>query len=120
LDDLLIARAKGIHFEQFPRLIFLNSSIIDLDKDSLFSGPNVVPYYILNGTCFIGLSDNIFDKKLSSEHFLIDDYVLSILKIKHEAQKEKPTAFVIIHQLGKDFDGVLQRLPEDFRSLLTN
>lgn len=120
LDDLLIAHAQEIKFENFPKLIFLNSSIIDLEKDSLFAGPNVVPYYVLNGTCFIGLTDSNVNSNLPSEHYLINDYVLSILKIKNESQKENPTSFVIIHKLGKDFDAILERLPTEFRALLTN
>lgn len=121
LDDLLIARSKGIELDKFQKLVFLNSSIVDLEKDALLSGSNIVPYYILNGVCFIGLSDSNFDPKLHSEHFLINDYVLSILKVKHETKNENPKSFVIIHKLGrKEFNLITERLPEDFRALLTN
>jgi hypothetical protein len=120
LDDLLIAKAQGINFRQYPKLIFLNSSIIDLDKDNLYNETNVISYYILNGVCFIGLSDLNFDRKIISDHFMIDDYVLSILKIKNSLKKENPASYVIIHNLGKDYENLLNRLPEDFKALLTN
>jgi hypothetical protein len=120
LDDLIIAHSQDIKLESFQKLIFLNSSITDLDKDGLFSGDNIVPYYILNGTCFIGLSDQNLTTQLPTEHFLINDYALSILKAKQDAQKENPTSFVIIHKLGKDFESISERLPADFRALLTN
>lgn len=120
LDDLLIAKSQGIELEKFQRLLFLNSTIIDLEKDSLYSGTNVVPYFILNDICFIGLSDNNYDIKLFSDHFLMDDYVLALLKIKNSLKNEQPNSYVIIHKLGKDFDTILKRLPEDFRALLTN
>jgi hypothetical protein len=118
LEDLLISKSQNINFESFPRLIFINSSIVDLEKDNLFQGSNIVSFYVLNDTCFIGLSDNTSD--MPSEHFLLNDYVLSILKAKHEAQKQNPTKYVIIHKLGSDFEKVADRLPADFRALLTN
>lgn len=120
LDDLLIAESKGINFENFPKLIFLNSSIIDLEKDALFSASNIVPYYVLNGVCFIGLSDTTVNTTLPSSHYIVTDYVLSILKIKNEIQKENPSSFVIIHKLGKEFDSIPERLPLELRELLTN
>jgi hypothetical protein len=120
LDDVIIAHIQNIKFENYPRLLFLNSSIIDLDKDSLLTGPNIVPYFVLNGVCFIGLSDNLVDTNLPAEHFLLNDYVLSILKVKNDSQKENPKSYVVIHKLGKEFETILQRLPTEFRALLTD
>lgn len=120
LDDLTIATNQNIHFENFPRLIFLNSSITDLETDELYSGPNVVPYYVLNGVCFLGLSDNINNSKLPSEHYIINDYVVSILKVKQQSQKANPSSYVVIHKLGNVFKEISKRLPEEFRDLLTD
>lgn len=120
LDDLLIAQSQGIKFENFPKLIFLNSSIIDLEQDNLFQGANILPYYILNGICFIGLSDSTVNSKLRSERFIINDYVLSILKIKKETQNDNPNSFVLIHKPGKEFNTIPDRLPSELRALLTN
>jgi hypothetical protein len=120
LDDLLIAQKKDIQLEKFPKLIFLNSSIIDLEQDNLYQGKNIMSYYVLNGTCFIGLSDNKLSSELRSQHYLINDYVLAILNIKKESQKENPLHFVLIHRPGKEFENINDRLPEDFKALLTN
>ena len=120
LDDLLIARSQGINFENFPKLIFLNSNILDLQKDSLFSGTNIMSYYILNGVCFVGMSDNYYNVKLYSDNFLMEDPVLALLKIKNATKKDNPSSFVILHKPDKQFDEMLKRLPEDFSALLTN
>jgi hypothetical protein len=120
LNDLLIAQSQGINLEKFGKLIFLNSSIFDLEKDGLVAGSNIVPYYVLNGICFIGLSDSTLDSKIPSGHFIINDYVLSLLKIKQQSEKENPSSFVVIHKLGKEFESISERLPAEFRALLTN
>ncbi|MGZ3787488.1 MAG: hypothetical protein ACXVLQ_03145 [Bacteriovorax sp.] len=123
LEDFVIAESQGINFENYD-VTFLNSSVIDLNLDSLATGKNIVPYDAHEGIAFIGLSDSKLDKKLSKEKYLISDYVLSILKVKKEALKAASPApvnsFIIVHTLGPEINEVMGRLPPSFINSLAD
>ena len=75
-------------------------------------------FAIHDGVAFIGLSDQLIDQNLPREKYIIDDYVLSVLKVKKIAlKKAEPTplrSFVIIHTLGSEINEVMERLPPNF------
>lgn len=124
LEDFIIADNQGIHFEDFDNISFINSSVIDLNLDSLASAKNISSSLVLDEVAFIGLSDTKLNKKLSKEKFIISDYVLSILKVKKAALKMPPTqsikSFIIIHNLGSEINDVMVRLPPTFINSLAN
>lgn len=117
LEDFKIAELQGIHFSDYNQ-IFLNSSVIDLNSDTLATEKNVVSYVINNGIAFVGLSDRKVSDNLASEKYIIDDYVLSVLKIKKAILRASPPktlrSFVIVHTIGSEIDEVMERLPPDF------
>lgn len=123
LEDFAVADLQGIDFEKF-NLSFINSSVVDLNRDNLASAKNISPSLIHGELAFIGLSDDKIDKKLSIEKFIISDYVLSILKVKKDIlKKETPESiksFVIIHTLGGEMSDVMLRLPPSFVNSLAN
>ena len=127
LEDFIVAESQEINFENYNQA-FLNSSVVDLNLDALAVAKNISSYDVHDGMAFIGLSDNKVDKSLamlkSKEHYIISDYVLSILKVKKAALKSvTPTAiqsFIIIHTLGNEINGVMERLPPSFINSLTN
>jgi len=122
LEDFTIAEIQKINFEQYNQL-FLNSSVLDLSQDNLASAKNIVAKYVHQSVAFIGLSDGILDKNLPTEKFIINDYVLSILKIKKEALKDNNNpikSFVIIHSFGSDINDIMSRLPPSFINSLAD
>lgn len=123
LEDFVIAESQGIKFEKY-NLAFLNSSVVDLTIDALATGKNIFAYDVHAPIAFIGLSDNKIDKKLSQERYIINDYVLSILKVKKNAVKMAAPAvinsFIIIHTLGNEMNEVMSRLPPSFINSLAN
>ncbi|MDO9183850.1 MAG: hypothetical protein Q7U04_15655 [Bacteriovorax sp.] len=127
LEDFVIAEALGINFEVYNQT-FLNSSVIDLSTDDLATAKNIKSYEIREGLAFIGLSDSKLDKKLaeniSKEKYIINDYVLSILKVKKNVLKNLDSSpvqsFVIIHTLGNAIDEVMNRLPPSFINSLAD
>lgn len=123
LEDFLIAESQGINFENVY-LPFINSSVIDLSTDELAVAKNISSYVIYGGVAFIGLSDTKLDKKYSQEKYIINDYVLSILKVKKAALKANPQQtlgnFVIIHNLGNEINDVMLRLPPSFINSLAD
>lgn len=123
LEDFVIAEDQGIDFENYNQT-FLNSSVLDLNKDTLAAGKNIVSYNVHEGVAFIGLSDSKLDKKLSKEKYIISDYVLSILKVKKTALKTAtPTtinSFILIHTLGSEINDVMSRLPPSFINSLAD
>ena len=123
LEDFITADSQGIRFEDYNQL-FLNSSVVDLNTDTLATAKNILPYDVHGGMAFIGLSDNKIDKNLTKDKYIINDYVLSILKIKKialQATAIKPvSSFIIIHTLGSEIDEVMERLPPSFINSMTD
>ncbi|MDD4973250.1 MAG: hypothetical protein PHY93_02815 [Bacteriovorax sp.] len=127
LEDFVIAESQEINFENYNQA-FLNSSVIDLNRDDLATAKNIHSYEEHGGMAFIGLSDSKIDKKLlqekSKEKYIINDYVLSILKVKKVALKNAtPTAihsFIIVHTLGNEINEVMARLPPTFINSLAD
>jgi hypothetical protein len=127
LEDFVIAESQEINFENYKQA-FLNSSVIDLNLDALATAKNIHSYEEHGGMAFIGLSDSKIDKKLlqekSKEKYIINDYVLSILKVKKTALKNAAPSsnhsFIIIHTLGADINEVMARLPPSFINSLAD
>jgi hypothetical protein len=123
LEDFLIAEVQGINFENYNQT-FLNSSVVDLNLDSLATGKNIEAYDVHDGIAFIGLSDKNVDKKLPNDKYLLSDYVLTILKVKKTALKTAtPTtisSFIIIHNIGNEINDVMGRLPPSFINSLAD
>ena len=100
--------------------------MVDLNLDALATAKNIVPFDVHDGMAFIGLSDSTLDKKLiqKKEKFIINDYVLSILKIKKAAQKANASqpisSYIIIHTLGGEINEVMERLPPSFINSLAD
>lgn len=124
LEDFIIADAQKINLETYDKILFINSSVIDLNLDALATASNITTFAIHEGAAFIGLSDERFDKQLSKEKYIISDYVLSILKVKREALKLAPPGalrtFIIVHTLGSEINDVMVRLPPSFINSLAN
>jgi hypothetical protein len=122
LEDFIIADFQGINFENYNQA-FLNSSVIDLSLDALISAKNISSYAIHGTMAFVGLSDKNLDDK-SNIKYIVDDYVLSILKVKKTALKSNLsapiTSFIIIHTLGTEINDVMTRLPPLFINSLAN
>ena len=123
LEDFVVAESQGISFDNYDQA-FLNSSIIDLNLDALATAKSITPYYVHGSMGFIGLSDNKIDSKLPNEKFIINDYVLSILKIKKIALKSTSHApinsFILIHTLGNEINNIMERLPPSFINSLAD
>lgn len=117
LEDLAVANEQNLNLENYPQ-VFLNSSIVDLGTDDLAQGKNIHPYYVQDGVAFVGLSDRKYEKNLHTESYLISDYVLAILRAKKLSQKQEHSpaikSFIIIHDIGKEIDEVMTRLPPNF------
>ncbi len=120
LEDIAIAVSQNINFESFPKLIFLNSSVVDLKTDQLFSAKNIFDHYQINEVGFIGLSDHVTHKKLDLNRFFINDSVLSILKIKKKAAQTNIKSFVLIHHFQNDIATIMERLPPSFINSMAN
>lgn len=127
LEDFVIAESQEINFENYNQA-FLNSTVIDLNLDALATAKNINSFDVHSGMAFIGLSDAKLDKKLaqekSKERYIVNDYVLSILKVKKAVLKsETPTkvhSFIIIHTLGSEINEVMTRLPPSFINSLAD
>ena len=120
LEDIAIAEKQEIKFEDYKKLIFLNSSINDLSKDDLYAKQNVVPYYIFANVVFIGLSDKVADKSIDTNRFLINDYVFSVLKVRKITRDKNFKTYILIHNLGKEINDIMDRLPPTFINSLAN
>lgn len=123
LEDFAIAEYQGINFENYPQT-FLNSSVVDITKDNLVEGKNILTYNVNEAIAFIGLSDKKVDKKIPNDKFIVSDYVLSVLKVKKSALKTAtPTtikSFVLIHNIGNEINEVMERLPPSFINSLAD
>lgn len=123
LEDFVIAEAQGINFENYDQT-FLNSTVVDLNRDDLATAKNIFPFKVHDSIAFIGLSDSTLDSKLPKEKYIINDYVLSILKVKRSVLKttlpNTVNSFVIIHNLGKEINEVMVRLPPSFINSLAD
>ncbi len=120
LEDFVIANAQNISFENYP-LQFINSSVVNLNEDSIISKPNISPFIVNEGVAIIGLSDNKLQENLEMEQFLVSDYVLAVLKARKSASKLKNIhSFIIIHTIGSEINDVLERLPPNFLNSLTD
>lgn len=124
LEDFAIANGQGINFEKYDSLSFLNSSIVDLSIEGPVTSKNISSQFIFQGIAFIGLSDDKIHPSLINEKFIINDHVLSILKIKKNVLKENPQhdlkSFIIVHSLGSEINDVMLRLPPSFINLLAD
>lgn len=120
LEDIAVAETQEINFTDFPKLIFLNSTITDINRDDLYSNKNVVPYFIFEDAVFIGLSDHNINKKLSTSRFLFNDYVYSILKVKKITKDKAFKSYIIVHHLGSEINEIMNRLPPSFINSLAN
>ncbi|RPJ71181.1 MAG: hypothetical protein EHM20_14840 [Alphaproteobacteria bacterium] len=124
LEDFAVANAQGIDFENFENLSFINSSVIDLNRDDLATAKNITPFFSHEEVTFIGLSDTKLDKKLTHEKFILSDYVLSVLKAKKQALNTAApnsfNSFIIVHTLGSEINDVMVRLPPSFINSLAN
>lgn len=120
LEDIAIAEKQEIKFENYKKLIFLNSSISDLSKDDLYSRENVLPYYVFTNVVFIGLSDKVADKSIDTNRFLINDYVFSVLKVRKATREQNFKSYILIHNLGKGINDIMDRLPPTFINSLAN
>ena len=123
LEDFSIALKQNINFENYPQS-FLNSSVIDLGTDSLVTAKNISSYYTHENIAFVGLSDRKVSNNLPTEKFIVEDYVLSILKNKkkmiNDFGEKHPANFIIVHNIGEEIKEVLERLPPTFLNSLTN
>lgn len=123
LEDFAIAELQEIHFENYKQE-FLNSTVIDLNLDDLITNPNIYSYKQYNGVTFIGLSDHKISPNLTKRKYIVDDYVLSILKVKKKVLQSKNShpiqSFIIIHNIGSKIDEVMTRLPPSFINSLAN
>jgi hypothetical protein len=126
IEDFIIADQQEISFEKFPQF-FLNSTVVDLNEDSIIKRKNIAPYIIHNGVAIIGLSDKNIDKLLTMDKFLVSDYVLAILKAKKAALKDPSVdvqnplnSFVIVHTIGSEINEVMERLPPNFINSLAD
>lgn len=123
VEDFAVAFKQNINLEKY-QINFLNSSVISLETDSLVTGKNISSYYTHENVAFAGLSDRKIASNLPSEKFIIDDYVLSILKIKKKILKDfgekHPENFIIVHNIGDEIKDVLERLPPSFLNSLAN
>lgn len=124
LEDFIIAENQKINFETYEQINFLNSSVIDVNLDGLATAKNILPSVLQGEVAFIGLSDATLDKKLNKDKFIINDYVLAILKVKKAALKEAAPdslkKFIIVHTLGSEINEVMVRLPPSFINSLAN
>jgi hypothetical protein len=131
IEDFIIADKKGISFEAYPSLTFLNSSVVDLNEDNIISKSNIKPYILREDVALIGISDKVIDGTLSVEKFLVSDYVLAILRAKKAASKEVSAistasenktlnSFLIVHTIGEDINEVMSRLPPTFINSLAD
>lgn len=120
LEDFVIANLQEISFESYPQK-FLNSSVVNLNEDSIIAKSNVTPFIVNNGVALLGLSDNKLHESLEMEQFLVSDYVLAVLKARKAANKVGNLhSFIIIHAIGSDINDVLERLPPNFLNSLTD
>ncbi len=120
LEDIAIAESQSIKFSNFKKLVFLNSSVTDLNKDDLYIDTNIVPYYAFEDAVLIGLSDFEIDKKVQSSRFIFNDYVYSILRIKKLTKTKNYKSYIIIHHIGDKINEVMDRLPPTFINSLAN
>lgn len=128
MEDFIIADQQQISLENYSQF-FLNSSVVNLNEDNIVTKPNISSFVIYEGVAFIGLSDQVVDKNLVTEKFLISDYVLAILRAKKAALKNnslrkssqaKIQSFVIVHTKGSEINEILERLPPNFLNSLTD
>lgn len=128
MEDFIIADQQQISLENYSQF-FLNSSVVNLNEDNIVTKPNISSFIIYEGVAFIGLSDQVVDKNLVTEKFLISDYVLAILRAKKAVLKNnslkrvsqpKIQSFVIVHTKGSEINEIIERLPPNFLNSLTD
>ncbi|NOT78143.1 MAG: hypothetical protein HOP07_03970 [Bacteriovoracaceae bacterium] len=128
MEDFIIADQQQISLENYSQF-FLNSSVVNLNEDNIVTKPNISSFVIYEGVAFIGLSDQVVDKNLVTEKFLISDYVLAILRAKKTAltnnslkkvSQPKIQSFVIVHNEGSEINEIIERLPPNFLNSLTD
>jgi hypothetical protein len=121
LEDLITTENQQINLENYSKLVFLNSSIIDATTDQLFKTANTKPYIVDRNTIYIGISDQKFSSILQNERFLVSDYIASIFKIKKQTKELNLNDFILIHHLGsEEINEVFERLPPQFINSLAN
>ncbi len=120
LSDIAIAEHQEIDFTQFKKLIFLNSTITDINRGDLYSNVNILPYYIFEDAVFIGLSDHKAAPAIPTNRFLFNDHVFSILKIKKVTSDRQFKSYIIIHHIGDEINTIMDRLPPSFINSLAN
>ena len=120
LEDIAVAENQKINFENYKKLIFLNSTVTDTTRDDFYTKANVMPFYVLGDVVFMGLSDNTLDKKINNSRFLLNDYVFSILKIKRLTKNSHFKSYILIHNLQSNIDSIMARLSPDFVNSLAD
>jgi hypothetical protein len=127
LEDMAIVNEQKINLYNFPKLIFINSTVSDFSNEAMtFENEeynklkNVVPYYVLNDIAFIGLSDNRIDSSLNIDSLIINDYVYSILKVKREIKNQDIKSFILIHNMKDSMPDIMERIPPSFINSLAN
>lgn len=128
LEDFSIARSQGISFEQYPQQ-FLNSSTFSINEDSIIKSENIKTYFIHDGVAIIGLSDRKIASQFEDHALFIHDYAYSIISSKRDAlnfekQNETPVrplhSFIVVHSLGEEINEIVDRLPSNFLTSLTD
>lgn len=120
LEDIAVAEQQEIKFQNYTKLIFLNSSVTDVSRDDLYGQSNVLPFYVFEGVVFIGLSDKQFAKNTNTDRFIINDYIFSVLKAKKLTLNGNYNSYIIIHHFGSEINDIMDRLPPTFSNSLAN
>jgi hypothetical protein len=120
LSDIAIAEHQEIDLTQFKKLIFLNSTVTDINRGDLYSNINILPYYIFEDAVFIGLSDHVIDSSIPTNRFLFNDHVFSILKVKKVTSDRQFKSYIIIHHINDEINTIMDRLPPSFINSLAN
>lgn len=121
LEDFVVADEQNILFEKYPQT-FLNSSVLNLNDNAIIMGTNMTSYIVHGDVILVGLSDKKEKKGTPALKFLVDDYVISILKARKLAytNEKKLHSMVIIHNLDSEINEIMERLPPNFFTSLAD